>query len=42
MIVFLKAKITKTKSDVVGPNNSGRHLAHLEELMWGSIFKKYN
>jgi hypothetical protein len=42
MIVFLKAKITKTKLDVVGPNKSGQHLAHLGELVWGSIFKKYN
>jgi hypothetical protein len=42
MIVFLKAKITKTKSNVVGPSKSGQHLTHLGGLMWGFIFLKYN
>jgi hypothetical protein len=40
MIVFLKAKITKTKSNVVGPSKSGQHLTHLGGLMWGFIFFK--
>jgi len=42
MIVFLKAKITKTKSNVVGPSKSCQHLTHLGGLMWGFIFLKYN
>ena len=42
MIVFLKAKITKTKLDVVGPSKSGQYLTHLEGLTWGFIFFKCN
>jgi hypothetical protein len=42
MIVFLKAKITKTKTNVVGPSKLGQYLTYLGGLMWGFIFFKCN